>query len=87
MPNVNPTPEEFFAALAAEADKPAPAGEPSTSPADFAGKLMEMSEMIDSMIDFTEGTRRKFVDLGYPESVSWRMAAELWAGIWRNSGS
>lgn len=23
---------------------------------------------------------------GYPESVSWRMAADLWAGIWRSQG-
>lgn len=79
MSNRNPTPEEFFAALAAEADAPGP-----KSPAEG---LMELGERVDEVRAFVEGERKKLIADGYPESVSWRMAADLWAGIWRSAGS
>lgn len=79
MPHGNPTPEEFFAALAAEAPKP-----PHKSPAEG---LMELGERVAEVRAFVEGERKKLVADGYPESVSWRMAADLWAGIWRSAGT
>lgn len=78
MPRQNPAPEEFFAALAAEAEAPGP-----KSPAEG---LMELGERVAEVRAFVEGERRKLVADGYPESVSWRMAADLWAGIWRSQG-
>ena len=73
------TPEEFVAALAAGAD--------SSGPPSPAESLMEFGERVAEVRAFVEGERRKLVDDGYPESISWRMAADLWAGIWRSAGS
>ena len=75
------TPEEFVAALAAGA------GAEPAAPASPAESLMELGERVAEVRAFVEGERRKLVADGYPESVSWRMAADLWAGIWRSAGS
>ena len=75
------TPEEFVAALAAGA------GTEPAAPATPAESLMEFGERVAEVRAFVEGERRKLVADGYPESVSWRMAADLWAGIWRSAGS
>ena len=59
--------------------------EPSEPPNLFA-MAMALAEAADTIRDTVEAQRRKLVDSGYPESVSWRMAADMWAGVWRNSG-
>lgn len=46
-------------------------------------RMIELAEVADGMRDLVEAQRKKLVDAGYPEAVSWRMAADLWAGIWR----
>lgn len=73
------TPEEILAALAAEAEKPAPVN--------TADVLMEFGERVAEIRAFVEGERKKLVADGYPESVSWRMASDLWAALWRGPGA
>ncbi|MCT1790649.1 hypothetical protein [Dermabacter hominis] len=48
---------------------------------------MNFSETVDSIIDLTEGTRRKLIANGYPGPEARRMAADLWAAIWRSAAS
>lgn len=73
------TVEELFSKLNAMDSNP-----PPPSPAEG---LLTLGENVDMMREFVEAQRQKLVADGYPESVSWRMAADLWGGIWKGASS
>lgn len=55
-------------------------------PQSLTEALIEMGDHADQFREVVEAQRRKLVADGYPESVSWRMAADMWAGIWGSIG-
>ena len=61
--------------------------DPTKNTLTTAQELMNFSETVDSIIDLTEGTRRKLIANGYPEPEARRMTADLWAAIWRSAAS
>lgn len=62
--------------LAAQQNEPTP--EPS-----LAEQLLTVQDNADQIRELVEAQRRKLVADGYPEAVTWRMASDMWAGIWR----
>lgn len=74
---------EILAALAEEAETQE-STPPAQSPVEAA---MMVAELGDTLRAAVEAQRLKIVEDGYPESVSYRMAADMWSGVWRGIGS
>lgn len=51
-------------------------------PPSMAEAALEVADNAQLLREMVQAQRTKWLEEGCPESVSWRMAADMWAALW-----